>query len=153
MNMQIRGTSLAAIALAGMVPAQGISFQDQSTQYGVLTQHQAGTQKFGMGGGVAWLDYDQNGKEDLLLTLSNGQHFLYRHDGTFFTDVTANSGLTSANTNTNMGVIVADYNQDGKPDIYLTNVGANQLFTNQGGGKFVDDAVALGVAGAEMSLS
>ena len=52
-----------------------------------------------------------------------------------------------------MGVIVGDYNQDGKPDLYLTNAGPNQLFTNLGGGKFRDDSRAMQVEGNEWSVS
>ncbi len=153
MNIQLRGISLVAIALAGMAPAQEISFQDQSSQYGVLHQHMRGSRQFAMGGGAAWLDFDQDGDEDLLATNSDGMHILYRNDGNTFVDVTLNSGLSIRVTDTNFGVSVADYNQDGLPDIFCANIGPNQLFTNLGGGKFVDDAAALGLQDARWAIS
>ena len=53
-----------------------------------------------------------------------------------FTDVTEQSGITA--TGYGMGAAVGDINNDGLPDLYLTNLGANQLYLNKGGGKFVD---------------
>ncbi len=148
------GYAVAIMALCCAASGQQISFSDQSASYGVLQQHQQGGRNYGMGGGAAWLDFDLDGDEDLLVTHSNSQHKLFRHNGNHFTDVSQGSGLPSTNlVDTNYGVIVADYNQDGYPDIYLTNLGKNQLFTNQGNGSFVDDAVTLGVAGNHWSLS
>jgi len=53
-----------------------------------------------------------------------------------FTDVTDESGIVA--TGYGMGAAVGDINNDGLPDLYLTNLGANQMYLNKGGGKFVD---------------
>ena len=107
-----------------------------------------------MGGGVAFLDFDNDGAVDLLFV--NGTHWpwtgreprgstlaLYRNDGRGrFTDVTASSGL-SANFY-GMGAAAGDYDNDGLVDLFITGVGENHLFRNLGGGKFED---ATGPAG------
>ena len=53
-----------------------------------------------------------------------------------FTDVTQKSGILA--TGYGMGAATGDINNDGLPDLYLTNLGANQMYLNKGGGKFVD---------------
>jgi hypothetical protein len=53
-----------------------------------------------------------------------------------FTDVTAESGIVA--TGYGMGAAVGDINNDGLPDLYLTNLGPNQMYLNKGGGKFID---------------
>ncbi len=151
MNMHLLSIPVAAMVLSCIAPAQEIAFSDQSAQFGVLHRQTESFRGDSISGGAGWLDYNQDGLEDLLVTSNAGNHVLYRNDFTGFTDVTAGSGLTTAQIDSNYGVIIADYNQDGLPDIYLTNIGPNQLFTNQGNGKFVDDAVALGVADSSWS--
>ncbi len=101
-----------------------------------------------MGSGVAFLDYDGDGDQDLLFINSApwpGQtpeegpkptQALYRNDGTgHFQDVTRGSGLDVVLPA--MGVAVGDYDNDGDPDIYITTLGGGHLFRNDGG-KFVD---------------
>ena len=56
--------------------------------------------------------------------------------GLSFTDVTVASGIVA--TGYGMGAAVGDINNDGMPDLYLTNLGSNQMYLNKGGGKFVD---------------
>jgi hypothetical protein len=99
-----------------------------------------------MGSGVAFLDYDRDGDQDLLLV--NSDHWpgkdsrsrptqaLYRNDGKgHFEDVTAEAGLDQ--TYFGMGVAVGDYDNDGDPDVYITALGGGHLYRNDGG-KFVD---------------
>ncbi len=99
-----------------------------------------------LGSGCAFLDYDSDGWQDILLI--NGMDWpghkkrrstmrLYRNNrnGTF-TDVTAHAGLDVELYG--MGVAVGDYNNDGFPDIFITCVGQNHLFRNTGKGTFVD---------------
>ena len=112
-----------------------------------------------MGAGVAFLDYDNDGKPDLLLI--NGTYWpghqsadkkpatlrLYHNDGNnHFTDVTAGSGLDIPFYGT--GVAVGDYDNDGLPDIFITGVGGYHLFHNEGHGKFTDVTQAAGVGGS-----
>jgi enediyne biosynthesis protein E4 len=126
-----------------------------------------------MPGGVALLDYNNDGLLDVFFV--NAGHVgdpmrspasfdrdnpvywnrLYHQnkDGTF-TDVTAQAGLASAGqTNYGMGVAVGDYDNDGFPDIYLTNFGKNILYHNNGDGTFTDVTAKAGVAAGGWSAS
>ncbi len=114
-----------------------------------------------MGSGVAWLDYDNDGWMDLYVVQSgpfpeNGspraQDRLFRNnrDGTF-TDVTGKAGLKD--TAYGMGVVAADYDNDGWVDLFVTNFGHNMLYHNNGGGTFTDVTQKAGVAGSGWSTS
>jgi hypothetical protein len=107
----------------------------------------------GMGAGAAWLDYDLDGKLDLYVV--NGSRFdrkpgqgepsrLYRGDGAGrFVDVTEKAGV--ANREWGFGVAVGDYDNDGDPDLYVTNLGANVLYRNKGDGAFENVTQKAGV--------
>jgi hypothetical protein len=110
--------------------------------------------------GVALLDYDGDGFLDIYLV--NGaaipslqkdspaywnRLFRNNHDGTF-TDVTERAGVAGAGYG--MGVAVGDYDNDGRPDIFLANVTANQLFHNNGDGTFSDVTAKAGLSGAAL---
>src|SRR6266404_9337563 len=108
-----------------------------------------------IGSGVALLDYDGDGWLDIYLlngsTLAalRGKESAPRamllhnnHDGTF-TDVTGKAGL--ANERWGFGVAVADYDNDGWPDIYVANFGKNRLYHNNHDGTFTDVAEKAGV--------
>jgi len=115
------------------------------------------------GGGAAFLDFDNDGWLDVLLvqgsTLerfkqgSNRGPALYRNkrDGTF-EDVTAKSGLKGGR-GWGMGVTVADYDNDGLADIYLTNLGPNVLYRNNGDGTFTDVSEKAGVGDTRWGTS
>jgi enediyne biosynthesis protein E4 len=126
-----------------------------------------------MPGGVALLDYNNDGLLDIFLV--NAGHVadplrgpadfdrhnpsywnrLYRQnkDGTF-TDVTVQAGLQNAgDTNYGMGVAVGDYDNDGFADIYLTNFGRNILYHNNGDGSFIDITAKAGVGAGGWSVS
>ena len=139
-------------ALAGpSAGSPGFRFVDVTNQAGIQFEHNSGA--FGgkflpetLGSGCAFLDYDRDGWQDILLI--NGADWpghkkrrstlrLYRNnrDGTF-TDVTTHAGLDIELYG--MGVAVGDYNNDGFPDILITCVGQNRLFRNTGKGTFVD---------------
>jgi hypothetical protein len=140
-------------------PAGPIEFTDVSAQAGIRFKHNSGA--FGkkylpetLGAGGAFLDYDNDGWQDVLLVNSmdwpehkSKKSFLALYhnnqDGTF-TDVTQQAGL--AVEMYGIGVAVADYDNDGNDDIYITCVGANHLFRNLGGGKFSDVSAKAGVA-------
>ena len=107
-------------------------------------------------GGVALFDYDGDGLLDIYLV--NGTTFaayrtqglgprsaLYHNngDGTF-TDVTDKAGV--GNYRWGMGVAVGDFNNDGCPDLYVTNFGKNRLYRNNCNGTFTDVAESAGVA-------
>jgi hypothetical protein len=96
------------------------------------------------GNGVAFFDYDNDRDLDVLLVngstlqaLLKGGHqmvALYRNDGDRFTDVTKQSGLTRRGWGT--GVCVADYDNDGFEDVYVTAFGPNVLWRNVDGRTF-----------------
>ena len=115
------------------------------------------------GGGVAFLDCDNNGALDIAVVndssidryLAGGDPMitLYREDGNekalHFTDVTAAAGLTTKGWAT--GIAVADYDNDGLPDIYVTGYGHNVLYHNLGGCRFSDVTAKAGVGGGGFS--
>ncbi len=108
------------------------------------------------GSGVAVLDYDRDGWQDIFLV--NGAElgttgkadaptnhlFHNNHDGTFI-DVTAKTGMISSGWG--QGACVGDYDNDGFDDIFVTAYGKNRLFHNEGGTHFREVAEAAGVAG------
>ena len=146
--------------------AASIKFEDIAAKAGVqfVTQNSPTPNKNQietMVAGVALLDYDGDGYLDIYLV--NGAAIpslqketpaywnrLYHnnHDGTF-TDVTERAGLAGAGYG--MGVAVGDYDNDGRPDIFLASVTGNQLFHNNGDGTFTDVTAKAGVAGAQLN--
>ncbi len=93
-----------------------------------------------MGSGMAAADYDQDGWMDLYIANAGpggaqGALFRNRGNGTF-EEATARAGLT--HTGKTMHAFWGDYDNDGYPDLYLVNYGANVLYRNQGDGTFAD---------------
>ena len=104
---------------------------------------------FGLG--VAFLDYDDDGRLDLLVANDSTPNYLYRNrgDGTF-EDVSFASGAAlneAGQEQAHMGVAVGDYDNDGKPDVHITNFADdyNVLYHNEGGGLFTDVSFPSGV--------
>jgi len=135
--------------LVDVTTASGIHFHHNSGAYGGKLLPET------LGSGCAFLDYDNDGWQDILLV--NGMDWpghkrerttlqLYRNNrnGTF-TDITRRAGLDVEMYG--MGVAVGDYNNDGYPDIFITCVGQNRLFRNTGKGTFLDVTRASGLSG------
>ena len=137
-----------------------LKFRDVTQEAGILWTHQNGQtgKKFlieTMGGGGAFLDYDQDGLLDIYLVNSgsharsnhdlSSQNALYKNnpDGTF-TEVTKEAGVSGSGYG--MGVAVGDYDNDGWTDIYVTGFGRNILYRNQNDGSFLDVTASAGVA-------
>ncbi len=144
-----------------------IRFEDITRAAGIRFVHNSGA--FGkkylpetMGPGVGFIDYDNDGWQDIFLV--NGMNWpghpgrvttsaLYHNnrDGTF-TDVTRKAGL--AVPMYGMGVAVADYDNDGHDDLFVTAYGQNHLFHNNGNGTFTDITKKAGLWGpSEFSTS
>jgi hypothetical protein len=143
-----------------------IVFTDATAGAGIRFKHNSGA--FGkkylpetMGSGGAWLDFDGDGWPDILLanskswpgrpaTPSRPALFRNNHDGTF-TDQTRGSGLDVEMYG--LGVAAADYDNDGKTDVYLTALGGNRLLRNVGNGRFADATTRAGVSNGGFSTS
>jgi len=149
------------ITAGGFVDSGPIVFQDVSEKAGLTRwRHVMGTPetKFileTVGSGVALLDYDNDGWLDIYLVngstydalsgKTSAPHaalFHNNHDGTF-TDVAQQAGVT--NDRWGFGVAVGDYDNDGWPDLYVTNFGKNRLYHNNHDGTFTDVAEKAGV--------
>ncbi|MBI1930656.1 CRTAC1 family protein [Candidatus Poribacteria bacterium] len=111
-----------------------------------------------MGSGAAFLDSDNDGDLDLYIVNSAAlpgfvterkpTNVLYRNDGKgHFTDVTQTAGV--GDTGYGMGCVAADYDNDGDPDLYVTNLGENVLYRNNGDGTFTDVTQHAGVDGGD----
>jgi enediyne biosynthesis protein E4 len=150
------------ITAGGFVENGPVVFQDVSAKAGLTRwRHTMGTPEKTfiletVGSGVALLDYDNDGWLDIYLV--NGSTydamsgkaapphaalFHNNHDGTF-TDVAEKAGVT--NDRWGFGVAVGDYDNDGWPDLYVTNFGKNRLYHNNHDGTFTDVAEKAGVA-------
>ena len=126
-----------------------------------------------MGAGVALFDYDNDGDLDIYLVQGTRldrdgkplfppppgwkpgnrlfRNMLKETGKLQFTDVTEQTGLNYVGYG--MGVAVGDYNNDGYPDLYVTNFGSNILYRNKGDGTFADVAVTAGIAFNEAGVA
>jgi hypothetical protein len=154
-----------ASALSGQAPtsppeSSPVTFRDITQKSGIHFTHNNAA--FGkkylpetMGAGVAFIDYDNDGWQDIFLV--NGTDWpgrpskhstpkLYHnnHDGTF-TDVTHKAGLDVELFG--MGVAVGDYDNDGFDDLFITTMGQSHLFHNNGNGTFTDVTQKAGLMG------
>ena len=148
----------------------GEFFQEVSPHVGIAFRHTIGDDHLDnlvetVGGGAAFLDYDQDGFMDLYVAngsftekLSEGDlpegkqiNRLYRNrqDGTF-EDVTEEAGV--GHEGYGMGMTIGDMDNDGYPDIYVTNYGPNVLYKNNGDGTFSDISEKSGINGDECSV-
>ena len=160
-------TVVIAVALVAQTatPAR-VTFTDVTDAAGVHFQHTSGA--FGkkylpetMGAGVAFFDADGDGWQDIFLVNSTRwpgrpgnptypAFYRNRGDGTFV-DQTRAAGLQVEVYG--MGVASADYDNDGRADLYVTAVGRNHLFHNEGQGRFADVTDRAGVADPGFSTS
>jgi hypothetical protein len=136
-----------------------IQLSDITKQTGITFKHTDGSSDRyyimeTVSAGLALFDYD--GDADVDIYFLNGSQLpgtqsktsprnaLYRNDGNWkFTDVTEKAGI--GDTGYGLGVAVADYDNDGDPDIYLNNYGPNVMYRNNGDGTFVDVTNEAGV--------
>jgi hypothetical protein len=157
--------AITAFLLAATTTPTDVHFTDVTTAAGIKFHHNAG--KAGnkylpetMGSGVAFFDASGDGWPDILLINSKdwtprgrkSLPALYRnnHDGTF-SDITAGSGLDVEMYG--MGVAIADYDNDGRQDVYITAIDGDHLFHNEGHGKFRDVTSGSGIHNANFGTS
>ena len=157
-----------ACSLIAATPASEVQFTDITQSSGVNFRHEnsATSNKYlieTMGGGVALLDYDNDGRLDIFFT--NGAAIpslekdsptffnrLYRNDGGMkFTDVTSEAGVAGAGYS--MGAAAADYNNDGYADLFVAGVYRNILYRNLGNGKFEDVTEKAGIKSDKWSVA
>jgi enediyne biosynthesis protein E4 len=167
LNLCAQQSKLTRQSLFQVGPLNGVNF---------VLRNSPTTRKYlieTMPGGVALLDFNNDGLLDIFLVNAGRMrdpmlppysfdrrdpaywNRLYRQnkDGSF-TDVTQQAGLSNAgDTNYGMGVAVGDYDNDGYPDIYVTNFGKNILYHNNGNGTFTDVTAKAGVAAGGWSVS
>ncbi|HLK57814.1 MAG TPA: CRTAC1 family protein [Chthonomonadaceae bacterium] len=91
-----------------------------------------------IGHGCAFLDYDGDGRLDILLVGSAGAHLFHNDGNGHFSDVTARALPPPPSHAHFLGCAVADYDNDGHPDIFLTGYGSTALYHNEGNGTFKD---------------
>jgi hypothetical protein len=145
---------------AAASPQPSFLLKDVTQQAGINFRHNSGA--YGgkllpetLGSGCAFFDYDADGYPDILLVnsmdwpghqraRSNLKLYQNNRNGTF-SDVTRAAGLDIELYG--MGVAIADYNNDGFPDILITCVGQNRLFQNTSKGTFRDVTKSSGLAG------
>jgi hypothetical protein len=143
----LAGCQKAAAPSSADQPHGPVWFQDVTDQVGLNFVHDPGPPgSFFMpehvGSGVALFDYDNDGRLDIYLLQNRGPNssstnrlFHQESDGRF-TDVSAGSGLDVAGYG--MGVAIGDVNNDGWPDVLITEYGRIRLFLNNGNGTFTD---------------
>jgi len=157
--------TLALLLAAVSSSPNSVHFVDSTAKAGLHFTHNSGAtgKRYlpeTLGAGCAFTDLDGDGWPDILLV--NGKDFtprgrhsiqaLYRnnHNGTF-SDITRGSGLDVEMYG--MGVAIADYDNDGQPDVYITALDGDRLFHNEGHGHFRDVTALSGIHNADFGTS
>ena len=159
-------TAWALESRALSAPPAGVTFADATATAGIRFKHNSGA--FGkkylpetMGSGVLFVDLDGDGWPDLFFVNSKNwpgrpgpaslpAFYRNNRDGTF-TDATRGSGLDVSLYG--LGGAAADYDNDGRVDLYVTALGGNRLFHNEGNGRFADVTAKAGTAGSGFGTS
>jgi enediyne biosynthesis protein E4 len=163
------GAAQIAPSKAGPPPEAVSQFEDIAEKAGLAVSHISSPDKKyiveSMSGGVGLIDCDNDGKLDII-TVNGSTVERYRNGGDpmitlyhqdagstaaapHFTDITKEAGL--ARKGWGMGIAVADYDNDGFEDIYVTGFGGNALYRNLGNCKFEDVTDKAGVAAGGFS--
>ena len=167
MKLVLRAFVSAAVLLTA-APVPSIQFREVAAHAGipfVLENHPTDSKSMieTMPGGIAVFDYDGDGRPDIYftngaevpsLTKSSPKYWnrLYRNEGDWrFRDVTAEAGVAGAGYS--MGAAVADYDNDGLPDLFVAGVNRNMLYHNLGKGRFEDVTSKAGILSSEWAVA
>ena len=156
---KISTAGILILCFSSVIADAQLRFTDVTATTGIRFQHEdgrSGTRYFleTLGAGAAWFDYDQDGDIDIYFV--NGADLpgmksdvpptnaLYRNDGNgTFTEVTVGTGV--GDSGYGFSCAVGDYDNNGFPDLYITNFGPNVLYQNSGNGTFTDVTSQTGV--------
>ncbi|GAC1438973.1 MAG: hypothetical protein NVS1B11_35980 [Terriglobales bacterium] len=155
------GIGLWCTPLVAQIKAAAPQFQDISRESGLTTSHISTPEQHyiieSMSGGIALFDCDDDGKLDIAMV--NGSTveryraggdplvtLYHQEENLKFSDVTKTAGLTHKGWG--MGIVVADFDNDGKLDMYVTGFGGSALYRGLGGCKFEDVTERAGVGGS-----
>jgi hypothetical protein len=148
------------------------AFNESSLKWKIINKHQQTSKQLTsltetIGSGICTLDINKDGWMDLFFVggsghtryygkqswwlKSSGNRLLLNIKGSYFSDITESSGLT--NTKWGMGCSVADFNNDGLSDLFITTVGENQLYANQADNTFIDVTHKSGLSGNNWSMA
>ena len=152
----------ACVTVFTLLPILGAepAFVDRAAETGLVFQHNPGNSGEYhlpeiMGSGVALFDYDGDGDLDVYLLQGEGPNRLFRNEleaGKLrFADVTAESGL--GHSAFGMGVAIGDYDDDGDPDVFISNFGPDAFYENKGDGTFANITAAAGLGDGAFGAS
>ena len=146
-------TGDVAPGLRDVAQEVGLRFRQGSFRYSANSSDSVSM----MGGGVCWLDFDGDGWLDLFVVNSYSEHdvarwkaqgnlprsALFHNEGGRFVDVSRSSGANLALRGN--GCVAADFDLDGRIDVYVTTDTSDALLWNRGGGSFTEGARAAGI--------
>jgi len=166
-NLNNKSSSKSPKTVYKLPEANDDFFQEIGQEIGLDFVHSIGADHMeniveSVGGGAAFLDYDQDGFIDVYITSGTwiegfsksekpgelpGNHLYHNLQNGTFEDVTKKAGVGGPWYS--MGITVGDFNNDGYPDIYVSNYGPNTLYKNNGNGTFTSVTKGAKVGGGK----